>query len=89
MQIEIEKYSIKSTGCCAGLGHIKNWVLEVSNDKNKWIKIDEQTNYSELNDLIKSKHLRFNQTVIHDTVEFVIQEIIGELITECTFRFAL
>ena len=46
MEIEISNYTIKSARTS---GHVKNWVIEVSNDGNNWTEIHQVTNYSGLN----------------------------------------
>lgn len=47
MTIDLKKRRIKITGYLIltfandyGFGQIKNWVIEVSDDKNAWIEID-------------------------------------------------
>ena len=44
-------YSVKSHHFGPGHGHLKSWVIEVSEDgtKNSWVKIDQQDNNFELN----------------------------------------
>lgn len=56
MEIEITSYAIKSTQSDKGCAHIKNWSIEISNDGKKWEKIDEHSNYAELNgpDIVKT-----------------------------------
>ena len=49
MEIEITKYTIKAGNWPKDHCHIKNWVIEISNDLNKWTTIDEHSNSSELN----------------------------------------
>lgn len=46
MKAKIISYTIKSSHC--SIGHLKNWIIEVSNDNNKWITIDEHRNDSSL-----------------------------------------
>lgn len=46
-EIQISSYSIKSGP--AG-GYVRSWVIEISNDGENWFKIDEQSNYSGLNE---------------------------------------
>lgn len=48
--IQLESYTIKSCNEGPNLGHLRNWVIEVSNDKNKWEIIDEHKNDSTLNE---------------------------------------
>ena len=50
MEIEISKYTIKSCSYEPYEGHIKNWVIEISNNLNDWTVIDEHVNSNELND---------------------------------------
>lgn len=55
--IQLSNYSIKSYGSAAGdgiktsnaSGHLRNWVIEVSNDKQTWETIDRHNNDSTLN----------------------------------------
>ena len=56
MKIEISNYSIKSHSFDINSTHIKNWVIEISNDGNEWEKIDERNEITELNgiNLVKS-----------------------------------
>ena len=56
MEIEITSYAIKSIQREKGCAHIKNWSIEISNDGEKWEKIDEHSNYAELNgpDIVKA-----------------------------------
>ena len=45
----LTSYSIKSNNGCANDAHLRNWVIEVSSDEQKWIEIDRHTNDSSLN----------------------------------------
>lgn len=51
--VDFKKYKIKPTHytirSCQGADYPKSWVIEVSNDNNKWDVIDEQTDCSYLN----------------------------------------
>lgn len=51
--VDFKKYKIKPTHytirSCQFANYPKSWVIEVSNDKNKWDVIDEQTDCSYLN----------------------------------------
>lgn len=47
MKIEISSYTIKSIN--NPVGHIKNWVFEVSNDKDSWTEIDKHTDDPTMN----------------------------------------
>ena len=44
-----KNYSIRSYNCSPGGYHPKSWVIEGSNDKNKWVVIDERNNCTYLN----------------------------------------
>lgn len=48
-KIKITNYSIRSEGDRKDTHHLKSWIIEVSNDCDKWLKIDEQKNCSILN----------------------------------------
>lgn len=63
MEIQISKYSIKSSDFGQDYGHIKNWVIETSNNGKDWRKIDEHSDYSELNgpNLIKTFDVHSNR----------------------------
>ncbi|KAK8880655.1 positive regulation of cilium movement [Tritrichomonas musculus] len=52
-EIELSHYSIKSFDC--DVAHIKNWVIEISNDCSNWEKIDEHSNCNDLNGRLISK----------------------------------
>lgn len=50
MEVEIDHYTIESYYCPANYGgHIKNWVIEISNDGESWTQIDNRSNCSDLN----------------------------------------
>ena len=49
MQVQLTSYSIKSINWNKDDDHLKSWILEVSKDGNKWEKIDEHNNDSQLN----------------------------------------
>lgn len=49
MKIEISNYSIKSHSFDINSTHIKNWIIEISDDGENWTKIDEHSNYDGLN----------------------------------------
>lgn len=61
MKIEISNYSIKSSNINPGCHHIKNWVFEISDDGDKWTKIDEHSNYTELNGNLITKTFEVSQ----------------------------
>lgn len=44
--VNIDGYSIKSSS--HSIGHITNWVIEISDDNQEWSIIDQQSNYTEL-----------------------------------------
>ena len=48
-QVQLTNYSIKSNHWGVNDDHLKNWVLEVSNDGNDWKPVDEHSNDSSLN----------------------------------------
>lgn len=45
--IQLSSYSIKSQN--SGSGNLRNWVIEVSNDKQSWKEVDSHSNDSSLN----------------------------------------
>ena len=49
LKVKINGYSLKSSYNPVGWNHLKNWVIEGSKDKNKWIIIDKKANDSNLN----------------------------------------
>lgn len=55
-QIEISSYSIKSIDSESNGNHLRNWVIEISNDGNIWEEIDRHEDDSSLNgsDVIKT-----------------------------------
>lgn len=61
MKIEISNYSIRSSDIKVGCHHIKNWVFEISDDGDKWTKIDEHSNYTELNGNLITKTFEVSQ----------------------------
>ena len=48
-KIQLTSYTIKSYATSPNNCHLKNWNIEVSDDKEHWIKIDEHTNDPTLN----------------------------------------
>ncbi|KAK8892573.1 hypothetical protein M9Y10_029810 [Tritrichomonas musculus] len=48
-QINLSNYSIKSYSSGKNFAHLRNWVVEVSNDGNEWLEIDRHLNDSTLN----------------------------------------
>ena len=46
--IQMTSYSIKSYNGNQSNGHLRNWVVEVSNDKNSWTAVDKHENDSTL-----------------------------------------
>lgn len=59
-EIEVSNYSIRS--CADYDGHLRSWVIEISNNNKSWKKIDEHDNYSELrgSNITKSFEVRPN-----------------------------
>ena len=50
MEVQIDHYTIESYYCPANYGgHMKNWTVEVSNDRENWTQIDKRSNCSDLN----------------------------------------
>ena len=47
--IQLTDYTIKSYCLGSNYGHLKDWVIEVSNDKTNWIVIDNHSNDQTLN----------------------------------------
>ncbi|KAK8850239.1 hypothetical protein M9Y10_018364 [Tritrichomonas musculus] len=48
-QVQLTSYSIQSNRSGWGSAHLRNWVVEASNDRDNWDKIDEHSNDSTLN----------------------------------------
>ena len=57
MEVEISDYSVQSSSSCC----IKNWVFEISDDGDKWTKINEHSNYTELNGNLITKTFEVSQ----------------------------
>ena len=57
-KIQVDSYSIQSYNYGPNCGHLRNWVLEVSNDSDHWEVIDSHSNDSSLNggNIIKTFH---------------------------------
>lgn len=49
MKVKLEKYSIKSYSAGVDQFHLKNWLIEISNDNENWITIDKHSNCHTLN----------------------------------------
>lgn len=49
MLIQVSSYSIKSIHSGPNMNHLRNWVIEISNDGNEWEEIDKRENESSLN----------------------------------------
>ena len=47
--IELTSYAIQSRGDPPNNVHLRNWVIEISNDGNKWTEIDRHQDDSTLN----------------------------------------
>lgn len=71
--IELSSYTIESCNWSKNTGHLKSWVIEISNNKNNWLEIDKHDNCKDLNgpNLIKtfdvkpnifSRYIRFRHT---------------------------
>ena len=65
-KVQIEKYSIKSARSGVDL---KNWVIEVSNDRSKWEIIDSHSNESSLKDSLETK--AFNTQILSGFYRYV------------------
>lgn len=50
-KIKLNSYSIRSSNNGPGSCHLRNWVVEVSNDKEKWEEVDRHSDDSALNGL--------------------------------------
>ena len=48
--VQLSNYTIKSYDCGPNSNHLRNWVIEVSNDNIIWETADERNNDSHLND---------------------------------------
>lgn len=66
MKIKITNYSIKSNTNSPNGRNLRSWDLEVSNDGQKWEKIDERRNCKEINGSLLtatfSRYVRLHQT---------------------------
>ena len=51
MEIEVSHYTAKSGSCASP----KNWVIEISNDGNKWEEIDRRTNCADIKSSFRTK----------------------------------
>ena len=47
--VSIKQYYLRTSGCKFNEGHLQNWVLLGSNDKQKWVEIDKQLDCEKLN----------------------------------------
>lgn len=59
-EIKISDYSIKSYNWKKNKAHLKNWVIEISNDGKKWEIIDNHSDYAELNSPRVTKIFKVN-----------------------------
>lgn len=61
--IKLTYYSIQSAYWSKNIGHIKSWVIEISNDDKNWEEIDKHDNCHDLNgpNLIKTYKVRPNE----------------------------
>lgn len=48
-RVKLSEYSIKSCSFCQNACHLRNWVLEVSNDGSSWAQVDRHTEDPTLN----------------------------------------
>lgn len=48
--VKLTNYTIKSYNCGPNCHHLRNWIIEVSNDRNHWETADERNDDSRLND---------------------------------------
>lgn len=73
MKVKLSNYTIKSCHWSKNIGHIRSWVIEVSDDNSSWTTIDQHTDCQDLNGtyLIKtyevqpnkySRYIRFRHT---------------------------
>ncbi|KAK8857589.1 hypothetical protein M9Y10_015994 [Tritrichomonas musculus] len=64
-RIQLTSYSIKTDGC----RHLRNWVVEVSNDCSRWEVVDQHSNDQSLN--IEGQVCTFNTRVLDSFSRFV------------------
>lgn len=57
-QVQLTSYTIETDGC----RHLRNWIIECSNDSNNWYKIDEHSNDNSLNSNNKIVSFDINST---------------------------
>lgn len=50
MRIELSNYTIESCSWSKNIGHIKSWVIEISDDNQSWSIIDQKDDCPDLND---------------------------------------
>ena len=48
-KVKINGYSIKTYNNATNWHHLKNWIIEGSNNRNQWMEIDKKENNSDLN----------------------------------------
>lgn len=62
--VQISGYSFKSYGNDKNLfGHLRNWNIDVSNDKENWIVIDERINDPSLNGPAITKYFQVKDKI--------------------------
>lgn len=63
MEVEISSYTIKSNHWGTNIGHIKSWVMEISDNGTDWTEIDKHDNDPSLNGrlLVRTFNVRPNK----------------------------
>ena len=76
MKVKLNGYSLKTSDCLPNAGsHLKNWVIEGSNDRNLWVEIDKQINNYDLNG--SSFHHYYSLSKISDEFKYIRIRSIG------------
>lgn len=57
-RIQLSSYSIKSCQNPKNSGHLRNWIVEVSNDSRQWAQLDKHSNDSSLNGSYNIRNFR-------------------------------
>ena len=68
MEVEISSYTVKSMN--NPVGHIKNWVIEISNDEKSWSEIDKHTDDPTMNSPGKIATFKVNNSRFARYVRF-------------------
>ena len=55
-QVKIKGYSLMTQGGSKNMVHLKNWILEGSNNRRTWIELDKQENNDDLNGSLKQHY---------------------------------